>query len=633
MRRQKMAYAAPTHKAKEEDIMECFLYPNFCYASDPDAVTEARLSEEIAKYNGEIAPLVADHIWHSGSLCFRPRTKQTMLLNRTLEGSAVEEDYHTLPHIYASLRFDEDIGDEWLTVYLIFRLTRVFDGLVARVVDSDGEFLLIEAANVLPLWASPETCQDRVFIHNGDIHVIRERGTSFPNLLNNINGKPHISKMSEKVQLALQKRVGVYPDEIQKRRHKTRAYLPEKAASILRLEPRFIAPVIRTICHSDPLERKVCRAMRYFPPEQRTMVNVKMTKCLYAMATHCRYTGDPRTGWNIPPATCSKYNAHVLGVKIACGLEMLVARANEERRKRIGEQSDVPDDADKLKLNEPAFNAYLARLEANGYFRDLLEGSQERDTLLSTAREYFLKHATLFDNLTSLCESDPQKVLEAWENIQTNDIEMHAQDEIMLSPADTDSWLNVNPTQLEAYLNQQWGNVKDKKLDQEPLSLREKVQSFLNQTSDVDGVHFLGEQSMDNDMQDTEDGARIDFDADVFDSTLRGILDLVVPGGEGEFEGSSEGSLGGDDEDKGGDMDKYMRLLDSQLQSQMVKDENSVADDDNNSTDPVEASLRESIEAEAGGSGPAGNIIGGPVRRLMHLQLQSPTTVPPDLQS
>lgn len=67
-----------------------------------------------------------------------------------------------------------------------------------------------------------------------------------------------------------------------------------------------------------------------------------------------------------------------------------------------------------------------------------------------------------------------------------------AQDETMLSPADSDSWLNVDPTQLETYLNQQWGNVKDRKLDQESLSLREKVQSFLNQTSDIDGVHFLG---------------------------------------------------------------------------------------------------------------------------------------------
>lgn len=62
----------------------------------------------------------------------------------------------------------------------------------------------------------------------------------------------------------------------------------------------------------------------------------------------------------------------------------------------------------------------------------------------------------------------------------------------MLSPADSDGWLSVDPAQLETYLNQQWGNVKNRKLDQESSSLREKVQSFLNQTSGVDGVHFLG---------------------------------------------------------------------------------------------------------------------------------------------
>jgi hypothetical protein len=31
-----------------------------------------------------------------------------------------------------------------------------------RVVDSDGEFLLIEAADYLPDWANPETCEQRV---------------------------------------------------------------------------------------------------------------------------------------------------------------------------------------------------------------------------------------------------------------------------------------------------------------------------------------------------------------------------------------------------------------------------------------------------------------------------------------
>lgn len=60
-----------------------------------------------------------------------------------------------------------------------------------------------------------------------------------------------------------------------------------------------------------------------------------------------------------------------------------------------------------------------------------------------------------------------------------------------MSPADSDSWLNIDPAQLEMLLNQQWGSSKDKKHEHEPLSLREKVQAFLNQNSDIDGVQFV----------------------------------------------------------------------------------------------------------------------------------------------
>ena len=111
---------------------------------------------------------------------------------------------------------------------------------------------------------------------------------------------------------------------------------------------------------------------------------------------------------------------------------------------------------------------------------------------------------------------------------------------------------------------------------------------------------------------------------------MRDILDLVVPGGDGEFDDSSEGSLGGDDEDTCGEMDKYMHLLDAELRTEKVKGDQSTI---LNSPDRVESNLMESLTREAGGSGPTGNIIGGPIRKLMHLQLQSPSTVPPDLQS
>lgn len=65
-------------------------------------------------------------------------------------------------HVYGITYFDDNIQDEWFVVSLLFELTRKIEGLVVRVVDADGEFMLIEAAEHLPQWANPETCSQRV---------------------------------------------------------------------------------------------------------------------------------------------------------------------------------------------------------------------------------------------------------------------------------------------------------------------------------------------------------------------------------------------------------------------------------------------------------------------------------------
>lgn len=67
-----------------------------------------------------------------------------------------------LPHLYGITYFGDNIQDEWFVVSLLFHLTREVGGLIARACDSDGEFLLIEAADHLPQWANPETCEQRV---------------------------------------------------------------------------------------------------------------------------------------------------------------------------------------------------------------------------------------------------------------------------------------------------------------------------------------------------------------------------------------------------------------------------------------------------------------------------------------
>lgn len=65
-------------------------------------------------------------------------------------------------HIYGVCHYGDNIEDEWFVVYIVKEITKKINSLVARIVDSDGEFLLVEAANSLPSWASPSNCTNRV---------------------------------------------------------------------------------------------------------------------------------------------------------------------------------------------------------------------------------------------------------------------------------------------------------------------------------------------------------------------------------------------------------------------------------------------------------------------------------------
>lgn len=65
-------------------------------------------------------------------------------------------------HAYGLQHFDDNIQDEWFVVALLFELSKQIDGVIIRVIDTDGEFMLIEAADHIPDWANPDTCEQRV---------------------------------------------------------------------------------------------------------------------------------------------------------------------------------------------------------------------------------------------------------------------------------------------------------------------------------------------------------------------------------------------------------------------------------------------------------------------------------------
>ncbi len=58
--------------------------------------------------------------------------------------------------------YGDSVEDEWLIVYLLRELSKSFPQLWIRIVDTDGQFLLIEAANALPRWLNPEVADFRV---------------------------------------------------------------------------------------------------------------------------------------------------------------------------------------------------------------------------------------------------------------------------------------------------------------------------------------------------------------------------------------------------------------------------------------------------------------------------------------
>jgi len=73
-------------------------------------------------------------------------------------------------HVAASITIS-DLDDEWLLVSLLADLTRM-ERVACRVTDSDGEFLLVDAADHLPDWLEPDSAVGRTWVVDGSIAVV-----------------------------------------------------------------------------------------------------------------------------------------------------------------------------------------------------------------------------------------------------------------------------------------------------------------------------------------------------------------------------------------------------------------------------------------------------------------------------
>eukprot|EP00929_Paragymnodinium_shiwhaense_P008756 TRINITY_DN112723_c0_g1_i1.p1 TRINITY_DN112723_c0_g1~~TRINITY_DN112723_c0_g1_i1.p1 ORF type:complete len:721 (-),score=205.04 TRINITY_DN112723_c0_g1_i1:97-2193(-) len=268
------------------------------------------------------------YLWH--------RDRFTLDLDLGGDGKADEA------HLVGHLRTGDGAEDEWFVVHLLQRYTQLRGDVSCRVLDADGELLLIETALAAPRWLEPGNAEHRCWLRGGKVHILPRPRPPEPDMISCAQGlsvlrssTPTVAK--EKVQQAIKARLNGYPTSaLELSKHVARAVLPETIARILLIYPQLVAVAVDHLppAPSQELSRlrrvlskeeaAVAFSCEELQPADMVCVGVRFTKCQYArlVGLHCqlpqRFT---QKHWKTPPGFKGDEKAMRLGQMLCAGLE------------------------------------------------------------------------------------------------------------------------------------------------------------------------------------------------------------------------------------------------------------------------------------------------------------------------
>jgi hypothetical protein len=236
--------------------------------------------------------------------------------------------------------YGDSVADEWLIVYFLRELSKEFKDAWIRIYDSDGEFLLIEAANALPKWLNPEVAENRVWINSHRLLIIPLGKEEDPHPLTQaqalqiIDATPARPQQYVKVEKEAFHRLIGYPAAISENQHHATLPLPRKVAHILHSNPSYIAPVVEAFYLRDPISIRLIQPEKSkisltFPPEDFVDVSVRFTKVLYAQLLGQHW--EPPAPWNAALEQLAESGRPAekaeIGIKITAGMQMLLSHS------------------------------------------------------------------------------------------------------------------------------------------------------------------------------------------------------------------------------------------------------------------------------------------------------------------
>ncbi|CVL13309.1 related to sgt1 protein [Fusarium proliferatum] len=261
-----------------------------------------------------------------------------------------------LLYLHGITDYSDAVEDEWLIVYILRELSKSHPNLWIRVFDTDGEFLLVEAANVLPRWLNPEIDNNRAWINKGNLLLIpvkdgeglRARHLELPDAVQVIKTKRDALAHSGFVEAEAFYRLEKYPRQISESLHHSLITIPRKLAYILHSLPKSVAPAVEEFYLRDPiaLKRVVSPTQPLaFPPEDLITVSVRFSKVLFAQLRSQRFDAPP--SWSevlrkaqkeAPSGETDTVMARLdIGMKLTCGFEMLAAKAEKSKSRVVRE--------------------------------------------------------------------------------------------------------------------------------------------------------------------------------------------------------------------------------------------------------------------------------------------------------
>ncbi|XP_032805421.2 protein ecdysoneless homolog isoform X1 [Petromyzon marinus] len=547
--------ALPASQRRAEDAVQYrvfLLTPHGGQGDPPPPETEAKLRGCLERVRGALAPLVCGYIWQEQRFALRVRPGR--------DGIPA--------HLYGQTTFGDNVEDEWFVVFLVREITRLIPEAVAWLEDTDGQFLLIEAAHHLPRWLNPDTSENRVFFYRGELHILplpRTPGDvgrlpvgtpSVESALALLAQRGHDFLADEPIRRAVGKRIDGYPGRARESEHRARCVLPLGVAGVLRRRPGLVAPAVRAFYLREPGDLRACRSFRTFPPGASVLALVTFTRCLYAQLSQQRFDPDRRSGFQLPPPSDPTYREHSLGMKLAHGFEILCSRC-----------ALPPGDtgSERPVSSDPRWQTFRQSLVDGGYFKGELQGSRRYRELLQAAETYFTQ------SLSEPASDEVQpgeEVLLVLREVTLSEEELRHKEET-LPPDDDDSWMDLTPDQLDHMLEEKEasckrmngrGGARERKQKErkevpgeEPRgedsydlsAVASSMKAFISKVSSLEGAE----------LPRLEDERPVRLDVDAFMAALHKLTGPVMNEEGADRSGSDDGASDDDDDDDDDDLD------------------------------------------------------------------------------